>query len=146
MPLGAHRLLLSISAMRRTLGGVAADHLLTQAGDFLITQDGRLILANQSTFSTGADEPGVADQELSILLTQAGEFISTQAGQLLGAEQLFTPAEIEGAARFIITQDLNQLITQDGEFIIEDVFTAADVLTTQSGDFLITQGLDNIAL
>jgi len=146
MPLGAHRLLLSISAMRRTLGGDTADHLLTQAGDFLITQDGRLILANQSTFSTGADEPGVADQELSILLTQAGEFISTQAGQLLGAEQLFTPSEIEGAARFIITQDLNQLITQDGEFIIENVFTAPDLLTTQSGDFLITQGLDNIAL
>jgi len=146
MPLGAHRLLLSVSAMRRTLGGVAADHLLTQAGDFLITQDGRLILANQSTFSTGADEPGVADQELSILLTQAGEFISTQAGQLLGAEQLFTPAEIEGAAKFIITQDLNQLITHDGEFIIENVFVAPDLLTTQSGDFLITQGLDNIAL
>jgi hypothetical protein len=146
MPLGAHRLLLSVSAMRRALGGVTADHLLTQAGDVLIAQDGRLILANQSNFSTGADEPGVADQELSILLTQTGEFISTQAGQLLGAEQLFTPAALEGAAKFITTQDLNQLITQDGEFIIEDVFAAADLLTAQSGDFLITQGLDNIAL
>ena len=46
----------------------------------------------------------------------------------------------------LITQNREAIITQDGLIIVTDVFVAPDLLTAQSGDFLVTQGLVNIAL
>jgi len=112
MPLGAHRLLLSISAMRRTLGGVAADHLLTQAGDFFIAQDGRLILAEQSGFDTG-DVPVFA---ISEILTQSGDILITQSGDAIIAEQFIDPEDV--GINFILSQSLDILTTQDDQRIL----------------------------
>lgn len=117
MPLGAHRLLLSISAMRRALVGAGvgeADHLLTQAGDVLIVQDGRLILAEQSTFDTGEAE--VPAFTISEILTQSGDVLITQSGDAIIAEQFVNPEDV--GINFILSQSLDTLTTQDDQKIL----------------------------
>lgn len=143
MPLGASRLLLSISAMRRTLAeaGVAADFLLTQAGDYLITQRGELILANQSDFVSG----DYVEPEVSLLLTQDLNVIALQNDKLLATEQLFETASL-AESNGLITQAREALITQDGLFIVTGVEEQFDVLLTQDGNALSTQDLNNLAL
>ena len=114
MPLGAHRLLLSVSAMRRALGGVAADHLLTQAGDFFIAQDGRLILAEQSGFDTG-DVP-VSPAFISEILTQSGDVLITQSGDAIITEQFIDPEDV--GINFILSQSLDISTTQDDQRLL----------------------------
>ncbi len=114
MPLGAHRLLLSISAMRRALGGVAADHQLTQAGDVLVAQDGRLILAEQSSFATGEAEVPVFT--ISEILTQSGDILITQSGDAIIAEQFIDPEDV--GINFMLSQSLDILTTQDDQKIL----------------------------
>lgn len=144
MPLGASRLLLSISAMRRVLaaeGVVDVDHLLTQAGDILTAEDGRLILAEQSEFSTD-DVTRLTD----LLLTESGDVLITQSGDFIVADDSVFADIID----YLLTQDGDILMTQDGRLILDErsligsdeevsVDEPATVLLTQAGEQIISQ-------
>jgi hypothetical protein len=133
MALGVSRLLLSLSAMKRfSFATVDADFILTQLEDFILTQSGRPILANQSTYDT--NDPA------SFFLTQDGlNILLTQADAALSTEQYIAEPVVEGATKFIITQDLQRLISQEGLDFILNAPTQFDLILTQSGDALLTQ-------
>jgi flagellar basal body rod protein FlgG len=136
MALGVSRLLLSLSAMKRAAGEavIPADLLLTQAGDFIIAENGWVILANESDIPT--TKPDISsylktEDGLDILLTQDDDVISTQqyresAGEFYGD-------------RDIITQDGESIYTQDGRSIQEDTPFIFNLLLTQDGDVISTQ-------
>ena len=149
MPLGVSRLLLSISAMKRTLAevaGVDADYLLSQAGEILITERGELILANQSDFVTG----DFIDPNISSLLTEAGETILTQNDGVLSTQQLFAVEEV--GLNFIETQDGRTLSTQSGLLILHEEsdligqFISGDFLQTQAEEIFLTQDGKSVLL
>lgn len=130
------RLGLSLSSIRRVFGAadVAADHLLTQDLDFILAQDGRTILANQSQIATGA--PEVVEDLITLLQTQERDQIILQSGEFLQAEQFI----VLGLPRVLQTQSLEQIITQSGDHIIENL--AETAITTEDDDFIIAQNGD----
>ena len=132
MALGVSRLLLSLSAMKRfSFATVDADFILTQLEDFILTQSGRPILANQSTYDTSDD---VIPNPASFFLTQDGlNILLTQADAALSTEQYIAEPVVEGATKFIITQDLQRLISQEGLDFILNAPTQFDLILTQSG-------------
>src|SRR5210317_330681 len=138
------RLALSLSAIKRIIrdggdGGIV-DHILTQASDFLVAQDGRPILGENTEFATG---PRFVDEPLSGLLTEAGEFLFTQDENILSAQTLLTVEDT--GENFLLSQDNRILISEDGLFFLTEQSdligqsTPADGLTTQDGISLFTQ-------
>jgi len=145
MALGVSRLLLSLSAMKRfSFATVDADFILTQLEDFILTQSGRPILANQSTYDTTDD---VTPNPASFFLTQDGlNILLTQADAALSTEAYIAEPVVEGATNFIITQDLQRLISQEGLDFILNAPTQFDLILTQSGDALLTQDGSSLSL
>ena len=143
MALGVSRLLLSLSAMKRSAGQgvIPADYLLTQAGDFIVAENGWVILANQSRSDT--IKPDISsyletEDGLNILLTQDDDAIATQqyresAGEFFGD-------------RDILTQDGEAIYTQDGRSIQEDTPFIFNLMLTQDGDVISTQELAPLTL
>lgn len=134
MALGVSRLLLSLSAMKRSSSGVAADYLFTQSEDFIITQNGWRFLANQSRLPTTKPDP------ISIITLQDGVTnIISQDGSNIGAEQYIeNAADIQGT-KLIITQTGEVLLTQDGDTLLENAPLIFNLLELQNGDILATQ-------
>ena len=143
MALGVSRLLLSLSAMKRAAGEavITADYILTQDENFIIAQNGWVILANQSRSDT--IKPDISsyletEDGLNILLTQDDDVISTQqyresAGEFFGD-------------RDILTQDGEAIYTQDGRSIQEDTPFIFNLMLTQDGDVITTQELAPLTL
>ena len=126
------RLGLSITAIRRVFNlDVDADFLLTQGLDFITAQDGRPIQAEQGQFDTGEVEQVL----FSALQTQDREFLTTESGDLLIAENFI--AFVPG---ILLTQIEDRLITQDGDFIIENL--PSRPIELQQGGLMLTQGDD----
>lgn len=124
------RLGLSITSIRRVFS-VGADFLLTQGLDFITAQDGRPIQAEQGQFDTGEVEQIL----FSALQTQDREFLTTESGDLLIAENFI--AFVPG---ILLTQIEDRLVTQDGDFIIENL--PSRPLELQQGGLMLTQGDD----
>ena len=139
MALGVSRLLLSLSAMKRFTGGgdVAADFILTQLDDFFLSQEGRLILANQSAFST-ADDPIPVSQPVSFFLTQLGDVIIAQDEGGIGLEQGIYDIKSE-FDQIMLTQDKQLVTTQDGRFLVYVIPPDIDIVVRQNGIGLLTQ-------
>ena len=154
MALGVSRLLLSLSAMKRS-ALKDADFILTQSGLTLLSQMGRHILAEQSKFDTL--NPA---QLVDFVLTQNNDFIAFHEFQapdrLFLAEQSAystepDPDPIPPPLTFLLTQSGQLFITQDdrplgAEQTIYDYKSEFDqimmtqdfrLVTTQAGDFLI---------
>ena len=125
------RLGLSITAIRRVFNLDDADFLLTQGLDFITAQDGRPIQAEQGQFDTGEVEQVL----FSALQTQEREFLTTESGDLLIAENFI--AFVPG---ILLTQIEDRLITQDGDFIIENL--PSRPIELQQGGLMLTQGDD----
>lgn len=125
------RLGLSITSIRRVFSVGAADFLLTQGLDFITAQDGRPIQAEQGQFDTGEVEQIL----FSALQTQDREFLTTESGDLLIAENFI--AFVPG---ILLTQIEDRLVTQDGDFIIENL--PSRPLELQQGGLMLTQGDD----
>jgi hypothetical protein len=146
MALGVSRLLLSLSAMKRAAGEavIPADLLLTQAGDFIIAENGWVILANQSNSDT------IKPDDVYHILTQNGDLLQAQDDRFLGTQQ---EVIIFDANDFILTQDLDQLTAENGYLILaneSDIPTTkpdiSSYLKTEDGlDILLTQDDDVIS-
>lgn len=142
------RLALSLSAVKRFIGdGGVVDHLLTQASDFLVVQDGRLLLGENSEFATG---PRFVDEPLSALLTEAGELLLMQDENILSAQRVLSVEET--GENFLLSQDNKILISESGlrllvkQSQLVGQSLPADGLTTQDGISLFTQdGLEILA-
>ena len=135
------RLRLSISSRALSSGPAAvqqvADYILTQGNDIITTENGRLLLGEDSNFISNDPLPA-PDVNHSVLLKQNLDQLTTQAGELLIAEQFI----VKDLPRQLAAQDNDLLLTQDGRFLIENL--KVDILTTQSGEFLIGQNGDLI--
>ena len=144
MALGVSRLLLSLSAMKRFSSAVDADFILTQLEDFILTQSGRPILANQSTYDTNDD---VTPNPASFFLTQDGlNILLTQADAALSTEVYIAEPEAEGAEQYLITQDRLRIVTQDGLELVSNSPLLLDLLLTQEGLVLLTQDNEPLAM
>ena len=135
MALGVSRLLLSLSAMRRTAGTAAipADLLLTQADEFIIAENGWIILANQSKSDT------IKPDDIYHILTEDGELLQAQDNRFLGTQQ---EVIVVDADDFILAQNLDQLTAQNGWLILSN---ESDIPTTKpdlSSFFKTQDGLD----
>ena len=145
MPL---RLGISITSLRRVFGDAAVDdgfRILTQSGDSIVTQNNDLFIVIED-----APVSGTFVDSSDAIVTEAGEFmeLNGQPGKFLGtnhdiADQL---SGTEGAEDFLLTQDLNNLVSQDGKQIIlqQDVESQGDRIVSQAGDEIITQDGDLI--
>lgn len=135
------RLRLSISSRALSAGAGAvqqvADYILTQGDDIITTENGRLLLGENSDFISNDPLPA-PDINNTILLSQSGAQLTSQAGELLIAEQFI----VKDLPRQLASQSNEILLTQDGRFLIENL--KVDILTTQSGEFLIGQNGDLI--
>lgn len=111
MPLGAHRLLLSVSAMRRALSVEGAlDYLLTQSGETIAAQDGRFILSEQSLGETTEFV-----QSLDPITLQSGDFIGLNQNP---NQILVLNHDFETSGRTLLTETGETLTNQDGEALL----------------------------
>ena len=167
MALGVSRLLLSLSAMRRTAGTAAipADLLLTQADEFIIAENGWIILANQSKSDT------IKPDDIYHILTEDGELLQAQDNRFLGTQQ---EVIIINANDFILAENLDQITAENGWLILsqassiptvkpDDIYhilaengdllqsedsrflgTQQEVIVADADDFILAQNLDQI--
>ena len=131
------RLRISTRALSAGAGAVQqiADYILTQGDDIITTENGRLLLGENSDFISNDPLPA-PDLNNTILLSQSGARLTSQAGELLTAEQFI----VRDLPRQLASQSNEILLTQDGRFLIENL--KVDILTTQSGEFLMGQNGD----
>lgn len=131
------RLRISTRALSAGAGAVQqiADYILTQGDDIITTENGRLLLGENSDFISNDPLPA-PDLNNTILLSQSGAQLTSQAGELLTAEQFI----VRDLPRQLASQSNEILLTQDGRFLIENL--KVDILTTQSGEFLMGQNGD----
>jgi hypothetical protein len=138
MALGVSRLLLSLSAMKRAAGEavIPADLLLTQAGDFIIAENGWLILANQS------DSDTIKPDDIYHILTEDGDLLQAQDDRFLGTQQ---EVIIINANDFILTEDLDQLTAENGYLFLAN---ESNIPTTKPdiSSFFRTEDGQNILL
>ena len=148
MALGVSRLLLSLSAMRRTAGTAAipADLLLTQADEFIIAENGWLVLANQS------DSDTIKPDDVYHILTEDGDLLQAQDNRFLGTQQ---EVIVINANDFILAENLDQITAENGWLFLSnesnipttkpDIASffrtedGLDILLTQQDDIFTTQ-------
>ena len=138
MALGVSRLLLSLSAMKRTVATAAfpADLLLTQADEFIIAENGWLVLANQS------DSDTIKPDDIYHILTEDGDLLQAQDSRFLGTQQ---EVIIINANDFILAENLDQLTAQNGYLFLAN---ESNIPTTKPdiSSFFRTEDGQNILL
>ena len=125
------RLALHISSIRRRFGDDGFFNLLTQNGDFIVSQRGHHIVTQ--------DEVNAPDivENLSILLTQDGDLIVNQGGNPLVTNQDIGDDVLD----LIVLQNGDNLTTQDDKNLaLDHAFSASgNNFLTQDGRLLVAQ-------
>lgn len=138
MALGVSRLLLSLSAMKRTVATAAipADLLLTQADEFIIAENGWLVLANQS------DSDTIKPDDIYHILTEDGDLLQAQDNRFLGTQQ---EVIVINANDFILAENLDQLTAENGWLFLSN---ESNIPTTKPdiASFFRTEDGQNILL
>lgn len=108
MSLGVFSFRLSVSTKQRRrvvapqIEDIPLDLLITQSGENIHTQDSRNVALNHRIVT-------IEDLPLDLLITQSGENIHTQDSRNVALNHRIV--------KLLLTEDLNTIITQSGDFI-----------------------------
>tara|TARA_R110000803_G_scaffold115813_2_gene184409 strand:+ start:6953 stop:7765 length:813 start_codon:yes stop_codon:yes gene_type:complete len=124
--------------MKRTVATAAipADLLLTQADEFIIAENGWLVLANQS------DSDTIKPDDIYHILTEDGDLLQAQDNRFLGTQQ---EVIVINANDFILAENLDQLTAENGWLFLSN---ESNIPTTKPdiASFFRTEDGQNILL
>src|SRR6056300_186429 len=115
--------------------------LLTEAGEFLFTQDENILSAQALLSLEDTGENFLLTEDRRILISENGLSLLVEQSELIG-QSLANEADglLTQAGMSLITQDGKQILAEQSEFTGENI--EGDILLTQDGTILTTQDHD----
>ena len=113
--------------------------LLTEAGEFLFTQDENILSAQSVLTVEATGENFILSQDNRILITENGLLLLTEQSELTGQSTLADGLTTQDGIS-LFTQDDKQILAEQSEFTGLNV--EGDILLTQDGSILTAQNDD----